>query len=29
VIVDRVGRSPLPNDARPCAFAHQVNASGD
>jgi hypothetical protein len=24
VLVDRVGRSPLPNDARPCAFAQQL-----
>src|SRR6266581_2116509 len=29
VLVDRVGRSPLPNDPRPCAFAQQLNASDD
>jgi len=29
VLVGSVGRSPLPNDARPCAFAQQVHASGD
>ncbi len=25
VLVDRVGRSPLPNDPRPCAFAQQLS----
>ena len=27
VLVGWIGKSPLPNDARPCAFAHPVNAS--
>ncbi len=27
VLVGWIGKSPLPNDARPCAFAQQVNAS--
>jgi hypothetical protein len=29
LLVCRVGRSPLPNDARPCAFAQQVPESHD
>jgi hypothetical protein len=27
LLVSRVGKSPLPNDARPCAFAQQVSES--
>lgn len=27
LLVGRVGRSPLPNDSRPCAFAQQVSQS--
>jgi hypothetical protein len=27
LLVSRVGKSPLPNDARPCAFAQQVSKS--
>ena len=29
VLVSRIGRSPLPNDPRPCAFAEQLNTSDD
>jgi hypothetical protein len=29
LLVCRVGKSPLPNDARPCAFAQQVSDSHD
>ncbi len=29
VLVDRVGRSPLPNDTRPCAFAQQQLSPSD
>jgi uncharacterized coiled-coil protein SlyX len=29
LLVCRVGKSPLPNDARPCAFAQQVSESRD
>jgi hypothetical protein len=29
VLVDRVGRSPLPGDTRPCAFAQQQLSPSD